>query len=310
MATTQGIELLKKTAVQSFWNRYTTEPDVWEGLLDVRQSTQETDTLPRFGSAPMPAAMIGDLEYKAANEYSYSITNNRYRAGLRIGAKTLKFEQWAEVANLVGNMGAKARLHPQKLATTLIEAGAAATTEDGQFFYDVDHSDPGAEYTTSQDNGGTGGLLTENIATPAAPTDLNVATAIRGMIDQFYSFKDDRGDPFTVEPIGPENLVIMAAPTHATMVRRVLKASDLTGPIGNDLMDTFELRVNRRIAATTTLYAFIKSSTHKPVVMQQAGGVELYDHFDQKSGDYFFGVEWWGAVDYGNWRTSCAWIWT
>ena len=305
MATTQGIELLKKTAVQSFWNRYTTEPDVFEGLMDVRQSTQSTDTLPRFGSAPMPAAMLGDLEYKAANEYSYTVTNNRYRAGLRIGAKTIKFEQWPEIANLVGNMGSKARLHPQKLATTLIASGFVSTGEDGHPFYHTAHADPGAEYTTAQDND-----LTQNIGTPASPTDIEAAAGIRAKINAFYSFKDDRGDPFVLDPIGPENLVIMCAPTHATMVRRVLKASDLTGPVGNDLQGSFEVRVNRRITTTDVIYGFIKSSVHKPIVMQQAGGVELYDHFDQKSGDYFFGCEWWGNVAFGNWRTVVGTTWT
>lgn len=305
MATTQGLELLKKTAEQSFWNRYTAEPDVWNGLIAERESTQETDTYARFGAAPMPEEMIGDLEYKAANEYSYSVTNKRYRAGLRIGKKTLKFQQWDEVANLVGNLGAKARLHPQKLATTLIEAGFATACEDGQFFFDTDHADPGAEYTTSQDND-----LTSAAATGTAPTDLEAAVGIRACIDAFYGFKDDRGDPFTLEPAGPDNLVVMVPPTYATIFRRVLKASDLTGPVGNDLMGDFELRVNRRLANADRFFAFIKSSAHKPIIKQQAGGVELYDHFDQTSGDYFFGVEWWGDLDYGNWRTAVGYIYT
>lgn len=302
---TQGIELLKKTAVQSFWNRYTTEPDVWTDLIAMRESDQETDTYARFGSAPMPEALKGDLEYKAANEYSYSVTNDRYRAGLRIGAKTIKFQQWDEVANLVGNLGAKARSHVQKLATSLIESGFATATEDGQFFFDTDHADPGAEYTTNQDNDKTNAIVDKD-----APTELELAASIRTCIDAFYGFKDDRGDPFTVEPIGSENLVVMVPTAYATVARRVAVANQLTGPIGNDLMGQFDVRVNRRLANTDRFFAFVKSSMHKPIIKQQAGGVEFFQEYDKTSGDLFVGAEWWGKLAFGNWRTAVGFIHT
>lgn len=298
---TQAVELLKKTAVQSFWNTYLSEVDPFDGLVYKRPSTQSVDTYTRLGAAPMPEEWLGDLKYKAANEFSYSVENKRYRVGIRVGAKTVKFQQWDEVANLTGNLGAKARALPIKLLTTKLEAGFASTCEDGQFFFDTDHADPGAEYTTSQDN---------DLTSAGTPTDLQIATAIRAIKNSFRGRKDDRGDPFGLNPMGPSNLVIMVPPNIESVTNQVLVADSLTGPVGNDLVGQFDMRVNPRLTNAKYLYGFIQSVPHKPLILQEAGGVETFYEYDNTSGDFFMGAEWWGAVEFGNWRTAVGYIFT
>jgi len=310
MAKAYGSELLKKTAEQSFWNTFLAYPDPFEGLVYRRQSTQSTDVLARLGAAPMPEEWIGNAEVKDANEYSYSVENKAYISAVRVGKKLIKFEQWGEIANLTSNLGSKAQAHKAKLASSLLEDGFSNTGDDGQYFFDGDHKDPGAEYSTSQDND-----LTSAITDKDAPTASEFATAVRSIIDAFYGFKDDRGDPFgdfAVE--NPNNLVIMVPPGFATVARQVLTADTLSSAGDNDLKGTFDLRVNRWLSNTDHFYGFIKSVSHKPIIVQEAGGIELTDSMGSadhtQTGDVVYASSWWGRVTYGQWRTAVGYIFT
>lgn len=302
---TYGSELLQATAVESFWNSYFTLPDPFDGLVYSRPSTQATDTYTRLGAAPMPREWSGDRQAKVANEYSFDIANKPYESSVKVGKKLIKFEQWAEVANLIGNQGSKARAHKTKLFSTLIEAGTAAVCEDGQFFFDTDHSDSGAEYTDSQNND-----LTIDIVAQAAPTDLEFAKAMRLLLDQMWTFKDDRGDPAVPTDDNAANYILMIPTNYRSVARRVAIADSLTGPIGNDLKGTFTWRANPFLTNTDRMYLFYAGSNHKPIVLQEAGGLEFDDDLEKKSGDITYSTTWWGRAQYGQWRTACAYVFT
>src|SRR5439155_12850100 len=151
MPLTYGSELLQKTATQSFWNGFYGYPDPFANIVFRRPSTQLKDIYTRLGSAPMPKAWEGEKDAKVANEYSYEVTNQPFEGSVKIDKKLIKFQQWDEVSNLVSNLGAKARAHQAFLLSGAINVGDATLCEDKQFYFDTDHSDPGAEYTTSQD---------------------------------------------------------------------------------------------------------------------------------------------------------------
>jgi hypothetical protein len=308
MGLTSGSELLKKTAEQSFWNSYYAIPNPFEGLVWMKESTQITDTYARLGAAPMPQAFNGDRDAKVSNEYTYSITNEPFDSTVKIDKKLVKYEQWGEVANLIANQGSKARDHKTKLLSTLLEAGVSTVCEDGQFYFDDDHANAGAEYTTSQDND-----LTSNITTVATPTDIEFATAVRGMQDAFFTFKDDRGDPTVPATDDASTFVLMVPPTYRSIARRVLLADALTGPVGNDLRGTYTLRVNPFLtapSATGAIYMFNAASNHKPLICQQTGGIERRTEEESKSGDFLHSATWWGQVDYGQWRSAVSHVFT
>ena len=305
MGVTAGTNLLSKIAVQSFWNSYFAIPDPWAGLVYTRQSDQLTDTYTRLGAAPMPQAWDGDRDAKVSNEYSYSLTNAPYDATVKIDKKLIKYQQWDEVGNLVGNLGAKARAHQTKLITSTMVSGLDTVCEDGQFFFDDDHASAGAEYTTSQDND-----KTISIVLKTAPTDLEFAASIRVCLNALYSFKDDRGDPTVPESSDGSNFVCMVAPSFMTIAQQVATSNSLTGPIGNDLMGRFTVRVNPFLTDDDTYYFFYQGSIHKPMILQETGGLTLDEEMEYKSGNYLYSASWWGAVGYGQWRTAIMYAFT
>ena len=109
MPTTQGIELAKATAVQSFWNSFIAYMDPFAGLVYERPSTQKTDVYARLGSAPFPREWKGDRDYKPAKEYSHEVTNVPYEVSVRIDKELIKYQQWDEIGNLSANAGMKLR---------------------------------------------------------------------------------------------------------------------------------------------------------------------------------------------------------
>jgi len=299
MGLAYGSELQKATAVQSFWNGYYSISDPFEGLVYSRPSTQKTDTYTRLGAAPMPEEWTGDREAKDANEYSYDIVNKPYDASVSIDKELILYQQWDEVGNLIANLGQKARAHKTKLSTTLIEAGAATVCEDGQFFYDTDHVDAGAAYTTSQDND-----LTSVAATDTQPTVLEGLTGVRACFDALWGFKDDRGDPTVPQDENPANYILMVPPVYRSIFKTLEIADSLTGPIANDVKGTFMTRVNPFITGADAFYFFYAGSSHKPIIHQESSSLELTDHLDPDSGDTIYSATWHGRVQYGQWRSG------
>src|SRR5213593_2421791 len=167
MPLTYGSELLQKTATQSFWNGFYGFPDPFANLVFRRPSTQEKDTYVRLGAAPMPKVWEGEKDAKVANEYSYAVQNEAFEASVKVDKKLIKFQQWDEISNVLANLGAKARAHQSQLLSAATNVGDATVCEDKQFYFDTDHADPGAEFTTSQVNS-----LTANATDGTAPTDL------------------------------------------------------------------------------------------------------------------------------------------
>ena len=307
MPYTEAVELLKKTAKQSFWNKFWSIPDPFDGLVSYEDSTQSQETRALLGSAPMPQEWVGDVEPKPTNEYTRTTTNKPYESTVPIGKKTIKFQQWDEVATHIANQAEKARAHKAKLLTTKLEAGISSTCLDGQYFFDDDHAHAGAEYTTSQDND-----LTAAIVSATAPTAAEAATGLRACFNSLYGFKDDRGDPMVPkDAVGnPADFIVMVPPSFMTRFRQVLVADTLSAAGDNDLKGTFTLRVNPFMSGTKTFYMFYASSNWKPFIVQEAGGMETQDWYDNYSGNYFHRVNWWGAVDYGAWQTAVSYIFT
>ncbi len=306
---TQGSAILKKTAVKSFWNAYNGINDPFDGLVASYTSTQITDTYVRLGDAPMPQQWVGPKKAKVLPELSFTVTNEPFESAIKIGKKTIKAQQWDEVGEKSAQMGMKARAHRIKQWSDLLNNGASAAGDDGQYFFDTDHADSGAAYTTSQDND-----LTSNI-NPLAPTDLEFATAVRGMFDSLYARKDNQGDPWIFPGDSASNFIVMVPPMYRSIALRVLNADSLTGPLGNDLKGTYTVRVNQYLttpATTGQFFMLYSGSVHKPIAFQMLSEVELMDNLDgdeyHNTGDATFSTEQWNKAFYGQWR--CAVLWT
>lgn len=304
---TQGSELLAKTVQASFWNTFNFNySDPFAGLVDVRSSTQLTDTYAWLADPDMPEEWVGDSDFKSLLEYSLTGKNKFYRSSLVFSKEHRKFQQIDEMARAASRLAEKVRVHRTKLLSELVNNGVSDTCYDGQFFFDDDHADAGASYTTSQDND-----LTSAITTVASPTDAEFGSALRGMFNALRGFLDNAGDPIMVgqEP----QWIVMVPAGYAAIAHRVQMVDSLTGPVGNDLRGKFEVRVNQFLTAPSTtgaIYAFNQTWSRKPFMLQLAQDVALEQEEDTSKGSLAFHADWVGKELYGDWRAACSHIFT
>lgn len=295
---------VRDTAHASFWQRWDSWQSSFGGLVFNTTSNSDQETYPYAAPAPMPQEMLGQIEAKAVPAGSYTIANKKWESTVPIKYEWLKFGRLDVVSSITASLAEKARGHVDYLLSTLLTGNGLGP--DGQNFFDTDHSDYGAKYTTSQAN-----AISTNITSNCDnPTDIEWAAAVRGLINASLGFKDAWGDP--VFPGQNPSFVLMVPAGYKSIAERVEKVDQLTGPVGNDLKGAYRTIVNPFLTAPTTsagaFYLFVASSVHKPLITQVAEPVSIDDDiggdFNFATKDARFSAFWYGNVGYGDWRTA------
>jgi phage major head subunit gpT-like protein len=310
MPLTHSDALIRATAKAAFWQSYESWPSVFDGLVQRVDSNADQENYPWLGYAPKMREMVGSKVAKPIPSFDWTIKNKKWEATVAIDYETRKYGKLGAVQAVLGNLGQKARNFQQSLLSDLVINGATATCYDSQYFFDTDHTDPGAVYTTNQSN-----YLT-SAATAALPTDTEMYTACAAMIDALHGFKDNEGDP--VMPAMGAKLVLMVPPLYKTVAERIATQSQITGPVGNVLQGAFEVRVNPWLTAPTTsdgrCYMFNASGARKPFIYQVAEDVTLEDNlggdYEFMTKDAYFSSFGYFNVGYGDWRYVCGYKFT
>lgn len=303
---TSSTALIRATARNSFWMQFNQYANLFDGLYFDTDSDADQNTYPWLAYSPAVHEMAGDRHPETVPEISWTIKNKLWEASVPISYRLWKYEKLPAIAALTGKMGAKARAHRDKLFSALLEAGTTSTCYDGQYFFDTDHADPGASYTTNQSN-----ALTANIGTPSVPTDTEHLAAIQAILAKFWTYKDGAGDAvYTFTP-----KVHLMVPSCHESVTNSLAVSDTYGTgLTNPVKGLFTWSVNSLLSNTDRFFAFITNTVWKPFIFQTATPIQIEDDFD--SADYFktkdrtvgsFGDY---NAGYGEWRTCIQYIYT
>lgn len=303
---TSSTALIRATARQSFWQSYNAFQPMFAGLYAEYDSNSDQETYPFLAYAPKIHEMAGDRHPETIPELSWTIKNKKWEASVPLSYPLWRFERLGAISALVSKMGAKARAHRDILFSTLLESGTTATCYDGQYFFDTDHSDPGAIYTTNQSN-----ALTANIGTPSAPTDTEHRTAILACLAKFWTYKDGAGDPvYTFKP----TVHLMVPSVHESVTNQLMVADTYGTALSNDLKGMFTYSVNPYLANTDRFFAFITNTVWKPFIFQAASPVQIEDDFDSvnefMTKDRTVGTFEYANAGYGEWRTCIQYIYT
>ncbi len=303
---------LRDTARIAFWQGFTALPSLFDGIVSVEPSNADQETYAWLGYAAPVREFAGQRVKQGVPQVTYTIVNKKWEATVVFDYLVRKFGKNNVVAKNVAQMGQKAREHRDKLLTQALQLGISTACYDTQFFFDTDHSEVGAIYTTSQDND-----KTSTAATTTIPTDLEFAAAMRTAQSTLFSFKDGAGDPFW--PGDTPSFVCMVPPQFRTIALQVAGNEYLTGPISNDLRGTFTVRVNPFMLPTTgstqdQFVLFNTSHIQKALILQVAEDVSLEDdmggdsEFNTK--DVSFGSFAVYNAGYGQWRCALSHIFT
>lgn len=293
--------LIRSVAIPAFWQAWEDYPSITEGIVYGFDSNADQETQSWLSPAPSVREMGAKRLSREIPSYNFTIKNKKWEITIPIKYELLRFDNWGAVANAVRNGAAKHRAHFDKLVTQVMAAGHSTACYDAQFFYDTDHVDVGGEYVTAQDND-----LTSTAATGVAPTDLEMAAAVRGLRNALFAYKDAFGDPASASLTNDLRLHVPI--DLLAVAERVATADALTGPVSNDVKGKFTPVYNPYLTTAGIMFMHNPTGIHKPFVLQTATPVELSDdmggdnEFNTK--DVNFGTFGYYNAGYGDWRYS------
>lgn len=308
MPLTQGVQILRDTARAAFWQGWDSFPSLTDNITYTFDSNSDQETYAWLSYAPEVREMTGTRVAQPVPEITFTLKNKVWESTTRIPYMTWKFNKNGAIAQLSMEMGKKARAHRDKLiSANLIDVGDATACYDTQFFFDTDHTDPGAAYKTSQDND-----LTYAAATGTAPTDVELASAIAKAISQLMSFKDGAGDPVTYGAVTPGNIEVHSSVgsggDQSALLYKVAFAEYLTSGNSNPVRNMFTPVFNPYLTAAQEIFVFNTGTNRKPFILQVADPVVMEDDF---GGDNEFNTKdrtigSFGSYNatYGDWRSA------
>ena len=140
----------------------------WMRVAEVINLTAKSTTLVDLGAAPMPTENIGRAQVQEFIEKTKTIAPRDWDITVGISYNDVSDDQTGSLERKVRAAGANFQKHINSRVFTVLNAGDSQTygaCYDGQDFFDSDHADVGATYTTSQDNEGALTLSLDNFTT-------------------------------------------------------------------------------------------------------------------------------------------------
>lgn len=243
-------------------------------------SDEEVEDYAWLGTPPGFEEHKGERHVEKLREYFYQIRNREYDAGLSIPRKLLERDKTDQVDMLVDDFAVRTGGHWTELLSTLILAGTGATLGncyDGQYFFDDDHSE-GASGTQKN-------LLTAtevaalNVTTAAAPTPVEAAKAILGVIGYMYGYKDDHGKPMNSTA---KEFLVMTSPVLWQFMapgayNRLVNSGDTNPLVSVQESEGFRISIvaNPLLTYTTQFVTFRTDAPLKPLIRQDEVDVDL-----------------------------------
>lgn len=140
----------------------------WQRIAMLHNMTSNSDTLVDLGAAPMPTNSKSGATIQDMIERTKTVRPVDWDITTWISYNAVKDDQTGSLERRVRSAGDNFQKHINSRVFTVLNAGDNQTygaAYDGQDFFDSDHVDKGAAYTTAQDNEYALGLTLDNFET-------------------------------------------------------------------------------------------------------------------------------------------------
>lgn len=271
-------------------------------------SDQASEDYPWLGMPPALREWIGGRQAKGFSQNKVTIENKHYEATLEIALKDLRRDKTGQIRARLAEFAQRGQSHFASLLSTLIVNGPSTVCYDGQYFFDTDHSE-GDSGTLDND------ITTDISAVPAevhgivtAPSKEEMLFAITKSISQFFTFKDDKGEPINEDA---KSFLVMVPVGLAEAARAAISKLNVIGP-GMVSLDGYSvgLAINPRLTSASWTDEFVTFRTDgsiKPLIRQEETEPAL--KVKDETSEYAFdndaiqlGIDTWRNVGYGRWQ--------
>jgi len=271
-------------------------------------SDQASETYPWLGMPPQLREWIGGRSAKGLSTNLVTIANKHYEATLEIALKDLRRDKTGQIQARLAEFAQRGQSHFASLLSTLIVNGPSTVCYDGQYFFDTDHSEGSSGTLDNDIQTDISALPVQTHGVVTAPSKEEMLQAIVASISQFFTFKDDQGEPINEDA---KSFLVMVPVGLAGAATSALSRTNDIGP-GMFSFDGFQvsLAVNPRLTAggwTDEFVTFRTDGSIKPLIRQEekAPTVKMKD----ENSEYAFdndaiqvGIDTWRNVGYGRWQ--------
>lgn len=276
------------------------------------KSDQASETYKWLGMVPALREWIGGRNAKGFRENGITIENKKFEATLEVLVDEIRRDKTGQVMVRIGELVTRAGGHWGSLASTLIANGTGLTSGlcyDGQYFFDTDHSEG--------DSGTQKNLLTAsevaalNVAVATAPTPIEAARAILGVIAYMLTYKDDQGEPMNTEA---NEFLVMTSPTLWQYLAPAIYNATVNGGETNPAAaiianSDFKISVvpNPRLSYTTQFVTFRTDAKTKAIILQEEEGIKISAQAEGSAEEFnndrhLYGLKALRNVGYGYWQ--------
>jgi len=282
----------------------------WNQLAMKFGSNNDLERYRWLGAAPSMRQWTGGRQAAQLRGNGYTIVNEPFEATIELQKEDFRRDKEDQVARRIGDLARKAAEHPNKLISDLIGLGESELCYDGKPFFADDHEEGESGVQSNLvDSGDYGGF---DVTTPSEPTPDDMAKVLLWMVNHFWSYLDDKGDPM----LGQSMDFVVMAPVHGTLLSSAIQAiSQNTLDTGSGVRDNpligqnFRLGYipNPRLDWTASIAMFVRDSSVSPFILQEEMPVDADMQADGSqeafmNRRYLFGTEWNGNAGYGFWQ--------
>lgn len=285
----------------------------WLDLISMYfDSDQESETYKWLGQVPQMREWIGGRNAKAFSSNGITIINKAFEATLQVLVEEIRRDKTQQVQIRINELAARALSHWNKLLSTLISNGTGSSSGlcyDGQYFFDTDHSE--GDSGTQLNLLAAAQVAALDVTTPTAPTALESAKAILGVIGYMMGIKDNEGEPMNENA---QNFLVMTSPAlwqhlaggvHSSMVG--LGESNPVQNIVSKEGFNVSIQANARLTYTTQFVVFRTDAPAKAFIRQEEKPLSIsaqaegsHEEFTNKR--HLYGIDASRNVGYGYWQ--------
>lgn len=255
-------------------------------------STGKSEDYSDVGTVPMPVAYDDMVQVRGTHEVNLTITNKDYEITIGISHNAINDDRVGNLDTWARQAGRNFEKHMDKLCFLALNAGDGttyATGYDALSLFNNSHFDPGAEYTTVQDNLYDLALSIDNFET--------VRVAAK-------QFKDGRG-----EYVGYDHNLLVCSPALERIAKNIT-GNEAAMDTSNNEMNPYAGQVRGPLVSpyfdSTAWVVVAQDEIVKPIILQIRQQPVFVTWDDEKLGEggvRFFKFHARYNVGVGDWRT-------
>jgi len=277
------------------------------------RSMKEEEIFRWLGQVPQMRQWVGGRLAKGLSDQSYTLRKVLYEATLEILVDELRRDRYNMVQRRINELAQRSDSHWASLLSTLILNGASTTCYDGQYFFDTDHAEGSSGTLSNSISVTLSGLPVTNHGSTTAPSVAEMRECIMRGIQQFYTFKDDQGEPINENA---RKFLVKVPPSlwptavAATTLPLVDRGESNIIPAMSDF--SISVQPNARLSSWTTKFALFRTDSQVPALIRledddglNVGAIAEGSELEFRERKHEYGIDGWRTAGYGYWQYAC-----